>query len=362
MTSSSALQEFLKVKKTQKNKEGLSMKKSVNLLIAIVCTLALTACSGGNKTATSANNSPAAPAAESKEKYPTRPINLIISYAAGGGTDVGARMLMPYVEKELGVPINIINKPGGGGWVGWSELANAKPDGYTIGYINTPNFMTGYLDPKMKRKENLDSFTPIANHITDPGAIAIRRDERRFTDIKSLVEFAKSNGLNATSTGVGSDDHYASLKINKAYGTKFTAVQNGGAAESIAQVAGGHVDVLFANVGELATLHKSGEVKVVAVMAEQRSPFLTDVPTMTESGFKGVVSGSARGIAAPKGLDQDKLKVLNDAFDKAIKNQEQIKKQGESGLQVDYKAGKDYIDLLKADEKGVIDLKDMMGW
>jgi tripartite-type tricarboxylate transporter receptor subunit TctC len=344
------------------------MKKSVNLLIAVVCTLALTACSGGNKTATSVKDSPAAPPAPAapavaeKEKFPVRPINLIISYAAGGGTDVGARMLMPYVEKELGVPINIINKPGGGGWVGWTDLANAKPDGYTIGYINTPNFMTGYLDPKMKRKENLDTFTPIANHITDPGAIAIRRDEKRFTDIKSLVEFAKNSGLTATSTGVGSDDHFASLKINKAYGAKFTAVQNGGAAESIAQVAGGHVDVLFANVGELATLHKSGEVKVVAVMADQRSPFLPDVPTMTESGFKGVVSGSSRGIAGPKGLDQDKLKVLGDAFDKAIKNQEQIKKQGESGLQVDYKAGKDYTDLLKADEKGVIDLKDLMGW
>jgi tripartite-type tricarboxylate transporter receptor subunit TctC len=336
------------------------MKKSF-LLIAMILVIALTACNGGSKTTTTANNQTSAPGTETKEKYPTKPINLIIAYAAGGGTDVGARMLMPYVEKELGVPINIINKPGGGGWVGWTDLANAKPDGYTLGYINTPNFMTGYLDPKQKRKENIDSFTTIANHITDPGAIAIRKDEKRFTDIKSLIEYGKTKDLTATSTGVGSDDHFASLKINKGYGTKFTAVQNGGSAESITQVLGGHVDVLFANVGELTTLHKSGEIKIIAVMSEKRSPFLSDIPTMIESGYK-VTSGSGRGIAGPKGLDQDKQKILNAAFEKAIKNEEQIKKQGESGLQVDFRAGKDYTDMLKADEKDVIDLKDLMGW
>ncbi|PZE22131.1 tripartite tricarboxylate transporter substrate binding protein [Paenibacillus xerothermodurans] len=345
------------------------MKKSTSLLMSIGFALALTACAGGTRTTTnegsSASPAPAAPAAseaKSQEKYPTKPINLIIAYAAGGGTDVGARMLMPYVEKELGVPINIINKPGGGGWVGWTELANAKPDGYTIGYINTPNLMTGYLDPKQKRKESLDSFTTLANHITDPGAIAISKDEKRFTDITSLIEYAKKNALTATSTGVGSDDHFASLKLNKAFGTKFTAVQNGGAAESQAAVLGGHVDVLFANVGELTTLHKNGEIKIVGVMTDQRSPFLPDVPTLDESGFKGITSWSARGLAAPKGLDPEKAKILNAALEKGINNAEQVKKQGESGLQVDYKSGQDYADLLKKDEQGVIDLKDLMGW
>lgn len=341
------------------------MKKLVSVTLTAMLAFSLTACGGGGKTneaSSAASSTPAPASTESKEKFPDKPINLIIAYAAGGGTDVGARMLTPYVEKELGVTINVINKPGGGGWVGWTELARATPDGYTIGYINSPNFMTGYLDPKQQRKENLESFAPIANHITDPGAIAIRVDEKRFTDIKQLIEFAKNNELTATSTGVGSDDHYASLKLNKKFNTKFTAVQNKGAAESTTSVIGGHVDVLFANVGELASLHKSGEIKIVAVMSESRSPFLPDVPTLKESGYDGVFSGSSRGIAGPKGLDPAKLEILRAAFEKGIKNEEQIKKQGEAGLQVDYKDGADYVNMLKNDEKSIIDLRDLMGW
>jgi len=344
------------------------MKKFFSLSMATIIALALTACGGGATQTTQEQQAPAQQEEkkeepkESKEKWPDKPINLIISYAAGGGTDVGARMLTPYVEKELGVSINIINKPGGGGWVGWTELAHAKPDGYTIGYLNTPNLMTGYLDPKQNRKENLESFTPIANHITDAGAIAIRPDEKRFTDIKSMIEYAKNNDLTATSTGVGSDDHFASLKLNHKFGTKFTAVHNKGSAESQAAVMGGHVDVLFANVGELTKLHESGEIKIIGIMAEERSPFLPDVPTLKESGFEGVLSASARGIGAPAGLDPEKLEILRAAFEKGIKNEEQIKKQGESGLQVDYKDGQDYIDLLKNDEKAVLELRDLLGW
>ncbi|MGF9712993.1 tripartite tricarboxylate transporter substrate binding protein [Paenibacillus naphthalenovorans] len=339
----------------------MAVKKWIKLSLAVILTLALTSCGGGGSQPSSVQGSSPVPEPQ-KEKWPDKPINLIIAYAAGGGTDVGARMLMPYVEKELGVPINIINKPGGGGWIGWTELANAKPDGYTIGYINTPNLMTGYLDPKQKRKENLKSFAPIANHVTDPGAIAIRRDESRFTDIKGLIEYARNNELTATSTGVGSDDHYAILKMNKALGTKFTAVHTKGAAESQTGVIGGHVDVLFANVGEVTSLHNSGEIKVVAVMAEKRSPFLSDIPTLEESGFSGIISGSARGIAAPKDIDPHKLEILRAALEKGIKNQEQIDKQGQSGLQVDYKDGKDYMDLLEKDEQDVLALRDLLGW
>lgn len=347
----------------------MRMRKYLGLL-ALVFVLVLAACgqSASNSTDTkpAESNNANAPASGSakdskEEKFPNKPINVIVSYAAGGGTDVGARILLPYVEKELGVPLNVINKPGGGGWVGWTELANAEPDGYTIGYINTPNLMTGYLDPKFKRKENLSSFAPIANHVTDAGAIAINKDEKRFTTIEELIEYAKKNELTATSTGVGSDDHYASLKLNKKYGTKFVAVQNKGSAESRAAVMGGHVDVLFANVGEVTNEHKNGELKVIGVMAENRAKSLPDVPTLKEKGFE-VFSASARGLAAPAGIDPAKLEILRAAFEKGIKNEEQIKKMAEMGLEVDYKDKENYMQLLKNDEQGVIDLKDLMGW
>ena len=133
--------------------------------------------------------------------FPTRPITLIVSFSAGGGTDVGARLLIPYVEKELGVNINVVNKPGGSGWVGWTELLSAKPDGYTIGYINTPNLLVGYLDPQFNRDENIDSFALISNHVVDYGAISISPKETRFTNAKELFEYAKINEVTATTTG-----------------------------------------------------------------------------------------------------------------------------------------------------------------
>ncbi|WP_408007985.1 tripartite tricarboxylate transporter substrate binding protein [Pseudalkalibacillus sp. A8] len=329
------------------------MKKVFMLVITVLLTFTMAAC--GQETSGSAGG-------EGAGDFPDKPINVIVSYEAGGGTDTGARILLPYVEEELGVTVNVINKPGGGGWVGWTELANADPDGYTIGYINTPNLMTGYLDPKFNRKQNLESFEPIANHVTDPGAIAIRADEDRFTNIEELMEYAKENELTATSTGVGSDDHYASLKLNDKFGTKFKPVHNKGAADSKASVLGGHVDVLFANVGELASLQKEGDIKIIAVMSKERSPFLEDVPTLEESGFEDVYSWSARGLAAPAGIDPEKLEILRAAFEKGIKNEEQKKKMGDMGLQVDYLDGEEYKQLLKDDEKAVKDLSDLMGW
>ncbi|MBM7691700.1 tripartite-type tricarboxylate transporter receptor subunit TctC [Peribacillus deserti] len=332
------------------------MRKLKSFLLVMVMGLVLVGCASNQSSSKGSEKG-----SVKAEGYPKKAINVIVAYEAGGGTDAGARIMLPYVEKALGVPVNIINKPGGGGWIGWSELANAKPDGYTIGYINTPNFMTGYLDPKFNRKENLESFTPIANHVTDPGAIAIRTDEDRFSNIEELVEYAKKHRLTATSTGVGSDDHYASLKLNDQLGTKFEAVQNKGSAESVTAVLGGHVDVLFANVGELTSLHKEGKIKIIGVMGEEKSPFLADVPTLAESGFE-VFSWSARGLAAPKGIDPGQLKILQDAFEKGIKNKEQVEKMGKLGLEVNYLGGKDYVDLLKSDEAEVKKLGKLLGW
>ncbi len=340
------------------------MKKLLYPAFAAFLAVALAACGGGqNQSASSNQQQTSGDAADAKkDDFPNKAINLIVSYAAGGGTDVGARILAPFVEKELGVPINVINKPGGGGWVGWTELATADPDGYTIGYINSPNLMTGYLDPKQNREHNLDSFALIANHIKDPGAIAIRVDEKRFTNINELVEFAKQNKVTATSTGVGSDDHLAALKLNDKFGTQFTSVHNGGAAEGLAAVMGGHVDVLFANVSEVAEQHQNNEIKVIAVMSEERSPYLSDVPSLAESGFAGVTSSAARGIAAPKGIDPQRLEILRAAFEKGIKNGEQIMKQEEASLQVDYMDGEEYLKMLKRDEQEIIGLRELLGW
>ncbi|MFD2924892.1 tripartite tricarboxylate transporter substrate binding protein [Halobacillus naozhouensis] len=334
------------------------LKKLFSMFAIFGLILVLAACGGGSSASSGDGGSSEGSGAEG---YPNKPIDIIVAYAAGGGTDTGARILKPYLEEELGVTVNIVNKPGGGGWVGWTELANAEPDGYTIGYINSPNLMTGYLNPAFNRDESLESFIPIANHVTDAGAIAIRPDDDRFSNIEELIEYAKTHELTVTSTGVGSDDHYASLKMNDKLGTKFKPVHNKGSADSRAQVLGGHIDVLFANVGEVFNYHKDGKLKVVATMGEERSPFLEKVPTLAEKGHE-VYSWSSRGLAAPKGVDPAKIEILQKALEKSIKNEKQIEQMSEMGLEVNYLEGESYMESLKQDEQDVKDLRDLLGW
>jgi tripartite-type tricarboxylate transporter receptor subunit TctC len=300
--------------------------------------------------------------ASADDKYPAKPISVIISFAAGGNTDVGARILFPFVEKELGVSLTILNKVGGGGWVGWTSLVNAKNDGYTIGYINTPNLITGYMDPRLKRGKSLDDFEPIANHVTDYGVISISKDEKRYRNIKELVEYARKNTLTATTTGANGDDHIAMLKMNKHFGTRFVPVHFPGTAQQRAALEGGHVDVSFSNVGDTNIAHKDGALRIVAIMAPSRSKFIPDVPTLAESGFPGIVSWSARGIAAPKGIDPKKLEILKAAFVKSLSDPEHLRKMEGMGLTVDIRSGDDYKKMLKEEEDGVMGLKLLLSW
>jgi tripartite-type tricarboxylate transporter receptor subunit TctC len=298
----------------------------------------------------------------SADNYPDKPITLIVSFAAGGGTDVGARTLAPYVEDELGVSVTIENKPGGGGWVGWSELLNSEADGYTIAYINTPNLMTGYLNPELGRDNSLDDFALISNHVTDYGVIAVEAGDDRFETIDDLMEYAKENEVTTTSTGVGSDDHIAALKVNNQNDTQFTAVHGEGASEGKAGVLGGHIDAYFANVGEVKPAVDNGEMRALAVMAPERSEFLPDTPTLEESGYGEVFSWSARGLAAPEGVSEEKLEILREAFKNAIENAEQVEKMEDMGLAVNPLMGDDYKEFLQADEDGVHEVSDLLGW
>ncbi len=294
--------------------------------------------------------------------YPDKPITVIVAFGAGGNTDVGARILLPYVEKELGVPLTIVNKPGGGGWVGWTRLVNAKKDGYTIGYINTPNLITGYLDPQFKRNKSLDDFALIANHVTDYGCISINKDEKRFSNIKELVEYAKKNDLTVTTTGANGDDHIAMLKMNQHYGTRFIPVHTKGTANQRAAIIGGHVDVNFSNVGDTNIAHKDGELKILAVMAPKRSRFLPDVPTLEEEGYPNVYSWSSRGLSAPKGIDPAQLEVLKNAFEKGLANAVHLEKMEAMGLEVDVRTGEEYKKMLEGEEERVLELKSTLGW
>ncbi|SET16783.1 Tripartite-type tricarboxylate transporter, receptor component TctC [Natronincola peptidivorans] len=294
--------------------------------------------------------------------FPTKPIDVIVSFGAGGGTDVGARILLPYVEKELGVPINVINKPGAGGWVGWADLVNENPDGYTLGYINTPAIITGYLNPNNNRRNTIDDFDLISNHVTDYNVIAVKADDNRFENIDDVIKLAQETELTATSTGIGTDNHIAILTLNNELGTNFTTVQMGGGNEIYAAVLGGHVDVLISNVGEATAGHNSGDIRILAVLAPERVDFIPDVPTLEEAGYGEIYGYSARGIAAPKDMDPAILEKITDAFAKAMEDEDHIRRMAEMGLQVNAVYGDEYYNQVKQVEENIKHISDLLGW
>ncbi len=284
-------------------------------------------------------------AGASAQEYPTRPINLIVAFPAGGSTDIGARVLAGIAEKMIGQPIVVVNKGGAGGQVGWTELARAKPDGYTIGFLNLPATNTTILDPERQAIFNEGSFTPIANQVLDPGVIWVAANSP-FKTLKDLIEAgkAKPGTLRAATTGILSDDHLAILMVEEANaGLSFRIVHLLGGAAQMKETLGGNIDVSFDNVGGIVPQVKAGQVRALAVMDTERSKFLPDVPTAKELGMPNVISSSTRGIGGPKGMDPAIVKKLQDVFVKAMADPDHIKRLEDAGLAIKPMIGEEYV-------------------
>jgi tripartite-type tricarboxylate transporter receptor subunit TctC len=276
--------------------------------------------------------------------YPTKPVQLMVAYPAGGSTDVAARVVASIAEKELGRPIIVVNKGGAGGQVGWTEMSRQRPDGYYLGFINLPALNTVILDPDRRAIFGIDAFVPIINQVVDPGVIWVKADSR-FKSLKALIDAARKapNTIKAATTGILSDDHLALLMVEEAApGTAFRIVHFDGGAPQMTAVLGGHVDVAFDNVGSVVKRVASGEVRVLTVMDTQRSKFLPGVPTTVELGYRAVVSTSARGIAGPKGLPEPVVRKLQEVFARAMADPDHIRRMEDAGLGIKVMAGNEY--------------------
>jgi tripartite-type tricarboxylate transporter receptor subunit TctC len=312
-------------------------------------------------TAGAAALSIARPDFASAQQFPARGVLIIVPYAAGGGSDISARLLARDFEPILGKPVTVENRAGGGGWVGWGSLAQSKPDGYTIGYINVPNIFAGYLDKQSggTRKENLESFTPLINHVTDYNMWAVKPDSK-FKTVKDVIDEAKKRPgtITLNAGGHGTDDHVAALGIGANNGVTFQMVHFRGTPEGKTQVLGGNIEVYACNVSEGAEDVKAGVIRPLGVMSPTRSKFMPNVPTFQEQGFNEVWSTS-RGVAAPANLPKDVETALIAALEKTVASPEHKAKAEALALDPDVIKGEAYRKFLKDNEQAT---KKLMNW
>ena len=269
-------------------------------------------------------------------EWPEKPINLIVAYSAGGGTDVTARTLQPMLEAELGQSVVVINRPGAGGEVGHAAIAQAEPDGYTIGILNLPPMLT--IPITRDAAFTADDFIPVAGLVRDPSALSVHANSP-FQTLDELVAFAKENpgAVTVGTTGVGTDDHLAMRYFANAAGIKLTHVPFAGGGPARTALIGGHVSAAALNLGEALPAAKDGRVRVLAQFSDAVSEFAPDVPTATSLGYD-VQMLSERGIGMPAGVDPAIVEKLAAAIAKVTANAEFGKRNADRFTEVNYKS------------------------
>ncbi|SEM05993.1 tripartite tricarboxylate transporter substrate binding protein [Halomonas daqiaonensis] len=279
--------------------------------------------------------------------YPERPVTMIVAYSAGGGTDVAARTLAPYIEEHLGQSITVLNKPGAGGEIGFTALAQAEPDGYTFGFINIPNMLA--IPIQREARYSMDDIDPVAQIVYDAGALSVRSDSE-IDSLEELVAEAKENPGTVTygTTGIGSDDHLAVLSFERKADIKLRHIPFPGAADLRAATLGGHITMASMNMSESVDDMEAGNLRILGQMAEERWESAPEVPTFQEQGYD-VVMGSHRGIGAPADLPEDVFAALSSAVEKAVADPEFQEKSLQQGLPISYQGPAEFdaqLDML----------------
>ena len=290
-------------------------------------------------------------ASASAADYPKRPITLICPWGAGGGTDAVSRIIATLLKKDLGVPVNVVNRTGGSGAVGHTAMATAKPDGYTIGMPTVEITMMHWMG---LTKITYQDMTPVAMVNFDPAGINVRTDSpwKTYKDLEMHVR-DNPGQLKDSGTGQGGIWHLAMAGWMKAIGLPPDAIKwipSKGAAPALQDLMAGGIEMSTCSLPEAATLIDAGKVRPLAIMAEQKDPKFPDVPTLKELGIDWTC-GAWRGIAAPKGTPKEIVEVLEKAIAKVVNSDEFVKFMKNRGFGIYYLNTADFAKALAQADK-----------
>ncbi|MGY6646238.1 MAG: tripartite tricarboxylate transporter substrate binding protein [Salinarimonas sp.] len=278
--------------------------------------------------------------------WPTeRPIDMIVAYSAGGGTDILARTMVPFLEKYIeGARFVVVNRPGAGGEFGFTESANADPDGYTIGFINAPAFLT--LPYERETRYTFESFEPIANLVTDPASLIVRADSNLET-LAEFIDYAQENpnALTVGQQGYGGSMHLSLEAMLRSAEIEVTQVPFPGIPPASTALLGGHIAANMWGLGEAAPLAEEGSIRVLGVMARDRVDLFPDAPTFAEQGYD-LFSGSDRGFAAPAGTPAEIISALAEAVERTLEDPEFLAAAEAQFLPLNYMGPEEYKEHL----------------
>ncbi|MEO5734322.1 MAG: tripartite tricarboxylate transporter substrate binding protein [Rubrivivax sp.] len=285
------------------------------------------------------------------QKYGPGDVTVVQGFQPGGGSDALAQLVQPYLSKELGVTFVNRYQPGATGAIAWTQLARQTAnDGKTVSITNTPMLMTNYLmNPSMQY--SIDDLTPLVNVVTDPGVMVVAKDSK-YKTMKDLMDAARAapGRITVGNSGVGGDDFFSVIMIEKASGLKFQSVPFAGDGPSWAAALALKIDASSNNLGITFPQVKAGNLRVLAVYTDERVKDLPDVPTLKELGID-VVAGSSRGYSAPKGMPDAARKEFIEAMRRVVANPEFQRDAAARATVIDFKAGDDYTAYLKKQEK-----------
>jgi len=255
----------------------------------------------------------AVPAAQAAD-FPSHSIELVVPFAAGGGTDAMARAMSDASRAHLPEPIVVLNKPGAAGGIGLTEVANSKPDGYKLALVTADMVIIPHLG---LTKTTYEKFTPIIQLNADPSAITVAADSP-YNTIEEFLDAARAKPemMQVGNAGIGSIWHLAAAALEDKTGAKFNHIPFNGGNPAVLALLGGHIDAVAVSPAEVIQYVKAGKLKTLAVMADQRVAGFENVPTLKERNIDLSI-GTWRGIAAPQGTPQPVLDTLGAAFRKA---------------------------------------------
>lgn len=279
------------------------MKKIITVLVMVSLVICGVFANGGN---------------EATAKFPTKQINIMVGASAGGTSDTVARYLAKDIEAQLGVPIIITDKPGGSCSVAFEYMAAQKPDGYTIMYMPVESAMVKALGLTKLQPSDIRYF---AHAMYLPATVTVNANSE-WNTFEDFINYAKANPGKVTvgNSGTGSIWHFAAAGIEQACGVKFNHVPFDGGAAAATAVMGGHVDCATVAPGEVLSGVQSGDLKVLAIVDNQKSVLYPEVPCFKDLGYDVEILGWG-AFAAPGGTPDEVIAVLEAAFAKAIQSQ-----------------------------------------